>query len=386
MVFICFSPLANAEDLSTLTLEQATQLAINHNLQLKSALARRDVGQTQIKTANARLNPYLMSDNGIAERTYRLGLEQYIELGGKRKSRVAVATAQSQVIEADIRTQMLNLRTDVRRAYSHLYNALERKKTYQNIVQTTAELLAVAKKRQQSGDVAMVDVLGARIAFANARNDEQTVAYQAIEAKNRLSSLMNQPLEPNIQLAPPTTFAQENLLLIPQSPKSGQPLQVQVSEAVVNLDALIQQAMKDRPELQGNLRAQAVEQKQLALARANRIPSLRLAAGPDLVTGLDGVFSAFFMMGNLEIPVFNRQQDPIQEALAQIKQLQLPQQSLKNQITYEVINAHIAFIANKERVKNYETELLPDAEHVVTLARLSFQEEKASILTPINAQ
>ncbi|TWW08666.1 hypothetical protein E3A20_22030, partial [Planctomyces bekefii] len=37
--------------------------------------------------AQARLNPNLISDNGIAEKTYRLGLEKTFEMGNKRKKK-----------------------------------------------------------------------------------------------------------------------------------------------------------------------------------------------------------------------------------------------------------------------------------------------------------
>lgn len=366
------------------TLDQAIGTAIQNNPQLKAAQARLGVSEAQIITAGARLNPSILSDNGIAEKTYRLGIEQTLELGGKRKKRVAVAQAQQQAVMTEINTVLLDLRTNVRRTYTRLYNAQEREKAYQDIVKTTERLLGVAQSREQAGDIARVDVLGARIAVTNTRNDLQSASYQVIEARNGLNALLNQPINASAQLIPPSPFSQADLIKLPK-PEQGAPLQGAVTEATANLEALIQEALTNRPELQQTVRGFEVAQRQLELARSNRIPNLRLAAGPDMVFGDGSAFNAF-VTGNLDLPVFNRQQGPIQEALAQQKQLSLEQDAVKNRITYEVINAHTAFIANQERIKRYETELLPDAEQIVKLAQLSFQEGKASILTPINAQ
>lgn len=61
----------------------------------------------------------------------------------------------------------------------------------------------------------------------------------------------------------------------------------------------------------------------------------------------------------MELPVWNRQQGPIQKALAEQAQLQQEQIVLKNKITLEVTNAYNAFYANQDRVMRYETELFP---------------------------
>ena len=331
-----------------------------------------------------------MSDNGIAEGTSRIGLEQTIELGGKRHKRIAVAEAQRQVVLAELNTTLLDLRANVRRSYTQLFNAQEREKSYQEIVQTTERLLDIARKREQAGDIAKLDVLSARIARTNSRNDLQTAFYQVIEARNRLSALLNQPVSATVQLSPPSPFSQAALIKLPPvaSPQSV-PLQGSVQEATANLEKLIEQALTVRPEIQENAKRLDVVQRQLTLAHANRIPNLTLAAGPDIVyknpnNSVNDI--NVYISGNLELPVFNRQQGPIQQALAQQRQLEQEQQALKNQITYEVINAHTAFIANQERIKRYETELLPDAQDVVEMSQRSFQEGKSAILTPINAQ
>lgn len=383
---LCFSSVEAANLPPALTLDQAFALAIQNNPQFKAEQAHLGIGEAELKTAGGRLNPFLMSDNGIAERTYRLGVEQVLEIGGKRQRRLDLANTQLKATRANINTRLLELRADVRRAYTQLYNAQERQKTYENILQVTQELVEIAKKREQAGDIATLDVLQTEIINVNTNNDLQTVALEVTQSKNRMNSLLNQSLGNDLTIAPPNTLPQlgMEMSLLPM-PSTGPVLHGSVQVVDMELDRLIQQALAHRPEVKSNLAQIEVTQRQLALAQAYLIPNLMLAAGRDRVTGQGGGLSAF-IMGNLEIPLYNRQQGPIAEALAHQSQLKQETLAQKNRVALEVTNAYTAFIGNQARLQRYETQLLPYAVAVVDKSRRAFQEGKTSILTPINAQ
>lgn len=383
---LLFCPMAKAQTPpgQVLTLEQALTLAIQNNPQLKAAQSKLGVSQAEIITAGARLNPSLMSDNGIAEKTYRLGIEQTFQLGGKRHKRIALAQAQQDVLLAEINAVLLDLRANVRRAYTQLYYAQERLQTTRDIVATTGQLLDITQKREHAGDIARLDVLQADIVTVNARNDLQTANAQVVSARNSLNSLLDQPLDTTMPIAPPPST------LTPATPVTTSsnatlPLQGSIVQTEANLESLIHRALSRRPEITQIQQSIVVAQKQLELSQANRIPNLTVAAGPDRVAGSDGGNSVF-LIGNLELPVFNRQQGPIQEALARRTQLGQEQIALKNRITLAVTNAYTAFISNRDRVLRYEAELLPKAEVVVKKSRQAFEEGKSPILIPINAQ
>lgn len=372
-----------AEPDNTLTLEQAIDTAITSHPQIRAAQARLGVSQAEILTAGARLNPSLSSDNGIAEKTYRLGIEQTIELGGKRRRRVAVAQAQREVVLAEINTFILDIRANVRRTYTQLFNLQERQRTAQEIYTIADRLLEVANKRESAGAISHLDVLQAQIASVNARNDVQTLSYEVLQTRTRLNALLNRPVTTPVNTVPPTPFPQT----VPGAPSAqGLPLQGDILQGSAKLEELIQEALDHRPELQRNLRSLEVTQRQLALAKANRIPNLSLTAGPDYVAEPGQKEFNVFVVGNLEIPLFNRQQGPIAEAMAKRIQLEQEQAALKNQITTEVSTAYIAFVANQERIKRYEVEILPQAQEVVEKSQRSFEEGKSSILIPLNAQ
>lgn len=386
ILIICF--LASPAFAESMTLDQAIDIAVQNNPHLKALQAKLGMSEADIKTAAARPNPTIMSDNGIAEDTYRAGIEQTIELGWKRKRRVSLAKAEQAVIQSEISGAVLNLRAEVRQSYIRLYLSQERQKAYEEILQNTEKLLEITQKREHAGDVAQLDVLQVNITVAKARNDLQTLVSQLVSTKNQLNTLLNQPLDTSLSLSPPTVFPQVAVEKNPSPDKTETgTLQVAVQKTEFNLDRLVEMALANRPEVQQNENAQDAARQKLALTKANRIPNLSLTAGPDIVVsgGGENQFNAFFI-ATMELPIWNRQQGAIQKALAEQAQLQQAQSALKNQITLEVTNAYNAFFAHQNRLMRYETELFPKAQEIVEKSRRSFEEGKSSILIPLNAQ
>jgi cobalt-zinc-cadmium efflux system outer membrane protein len=354
-----------AETPNPLTLDEAIRLAVENNAQLKAVQAKLGISEAEILIAGARLNPSLLSDNGIAEDTYRLGIEQTIELGGKRHKRVLVANAQRLVMNEEVNQALLDLKAQVRKAYTRLFYAQEQQHAYQEILTTTEKLVEITQKRQIVGDVAQLDVLQAKIAMVNARNELQTSANRVTEAFNHLNTVINKPLETRLQLAAPQ-----------KDPKAS-----------LSLNSLLTTALEQRPELKKRQEQLDVSEKQILLAKANRIPNLSLTVGPDLVTASEGNNQVnVFAIANIELPFWNRQQGAIELAKANRVQVEREIEATRNIINMEVTNAYNSFFTQQTRLMHYETEILPIAQEVLEKSKRSFEEGKSNILVPISAQ
>lgn len=365
-----------------LTLQQALDRALTGNPGLQATRARLGVSEAEIVTAGARLNPSVVSDNGIAEKTYRLGIEQTIRLGGKRHKQVSLAQAQRDVLLAEINTAILDLRAEVRRAYTRFFNAQERLKAAEEVVATNERLMNVAQKREKAGDVANLDVQQARVALLRARNGAQVAHGEVVQARTALNVLLGQPLATAWELSTPTLHPQP-----PVGDSSLEPLPLKggVSLQQADLETLVQEALTRRPEIQQNTREITVTERQLDVARANRIPDITVAAGPDLVVEDETELNAF-VVASIPVPLFNRQQGPILEAKARRTQLEAQQAALRNRVISDVTTAFTAFTLTQERIQRFESDLLPTAENVVNMSRRSFEMGKSNILVPLNAQ
>lgn len=373
------SQIALGKEATLFTLDDAIQVALTNNPAFKVITANQAIKQADITEAKAFPNPSVISDNGVAESTYRAGIQQTIILGGDRQKRIALAQAQGNVISENIRKAQLTLRTSVRRAYTQLYNQQQKHQTYQQLLTLSEELLTIAQKREKAGDIAQVDVLQSQLVVLQAQNNLQTATYDQAQALTEFATILNQPNLNKVTLAPPSQFP-EGLM---NPPVTQNTVQVDANESII--DRLISRALKQRPEMQENQIAVTVTQHAEALSKAERIPDLTLAVGPDIVVGAGGSINAF-AIASMEIPLFNRQQGAIEKAKAQRQQLYLESEAIRNQISLEVKTAYNNFEKNKVLLQRYRHHLLPTAHILVKKARLAFEAGKTSILFPINAQ
>lgn len=359
---------------NSITLSKAIELGILNNPTLKIARAKLGISDAQILQAGLIPNPSIISDNGFAEDTFRVGIEQTIELGNKRSKRVKLARIQKEVVVQELVATTLDVRANVRTSYIQVYNSQQKLLTAQEILETTSKLANIAKLREEAGDIAKLDVLQAEIKMISAKNDIQNAKLELNKAFNSLSANIGQNLNRDIVLAPPDLLKEFN---------SALEMPAEENEEVLN--TLIEKAYSTRPEIlaiQKNIEAQ---NQRLKVARANIVPDLTVSAGADIVTGEEKRTSAF-VIGSIDVPVFNHQQGVIKEIKAQKEVYEKELDAQKIIVAQEVKNAYSGIVANAQSLKIYENELIPHSKDVVEKSELSFKEGKSNILVPLNSQ
>ena len=153
---------------------------------IQAERARRGIVDADVLTARWSIpNPVVMTDNGTAEYTYRLGLTQKIELGGKRRRRISLAMARYAVLESDLRVLAASLRADARRTYMDAFFAQERERMLIELIRSIDELLAIADARP--GDIPKADVLEVRIIRLKARQALENSKFEHLQADIRLN-------------------------------------------------------------------------------------------------------------------------------------------------------------------------------------------------------
>ncbi len=362
-----------------ITLNDALETALQHNPKLNLTRAKLAIYDADITISKARYNPSLVSDSGIAEKTYRLGIEKIFELGNKRGKRIEVAKANKEVNLAELEVQTLDLKAETRQAYTQLYILQEKNKSYEEISSAAEAFHKIAIKREEGGEIANLEVLEIELSLLNTRNELEDIKAQLVEAQLKFNSLLNYPLDTKLELLNPAQ-------VLDTSASDSKYLQAQINENLANLQELTSSALLNRPELKQNFHSKISSQKELELAKASRIPNLALTVGPDLVLNDSGNDIGVFIMSNLQLPILNRQQGQIQSALAKQSIFDKEYLALENQIKYEVHSAFNTFSYNKERIKRYEEELLPKAQTINDKSKRCFEEGKCSALIPIAAQ
>ena len=363
------SPLMGwAEPMPSLNLKEALKIALENNPGFKAKALNLDIRQAQIKTARARPNPSLVSDNGSAEDTYRLGISYNFELGAKRKKRTQISETIFKAESELLKAERINFRSEVRQAYSQLYYAKKQLDALEQLNENTTELLNIASKREKAGDIPVFEVTQAELSQLNTENQLDKAKYQVEEAHHQLEFLLNTQLAEDLEIEAP-----KDLVNLPET------------LSMENLSKETNLLLLNKPELKTSELKQELVDQELKLTKTKRVPDLLLSVGPDFVTGDDSAIGAF-VMAQMSLPVFNRNHGEIEAAKAKKEQLALEHQSIINKLKAELEHAYLAYLFHLKTLARYETEILPKAKELLDKSYRSFELGKSPISVSIKAQ
>lgn len=356
------------------SIDEAIEIALQNSGELKTETAKIQIAKSQVEIAKSRLNPSFITDNSFAEDTYRTGVEFVVETANKRKKRTEIAQIQEEIVQEEINAKILDIRTKVRHAYVALYSAQEKEKAAYEILQTIETLLDATKKKYEAGSIAQIDLTQVEIMQTNAKNDLECAKNEINRSYNELNLLLGFSLASDCRVEKPAfeNYFKDLLSLDEEGHKK-------------NIEFLEEQAYKFRNELKIDQNNIVLAQKQLGLAKANRVPNLSLSGGVGVVRG-DNAKTSGFVMGGFDIPIFDRQKGQIQEAVALENQYRTQYEYEKSKISVEVKDAYNNLVTSTKLVANYENELLPKARDIAYKSRRRFEEGKDGIIVPLFAQ
>jgi outer membrane protein, heavy metal efflux system len=349
---------AHAGTPEELTLKKAFVMASAENPQLKAKQMELEMGEGDIRTAGLLDNPVLVSDSGIAEKTYRVGIKQTIPLGRRRKHQVDLAVAQLDVTQAQVDTAWLTLKREIRKTYMRLFLAQQKQQAFKEVYDNLQELAVVLKAKKAK------ECMQLELSQLQVENKIQMGNAEIFQARSKLNTLLNKPLTQQWKLSPP-----ENLIK-----KEGW------------LDELVEEALTHRPEIQQKKYEVDVVKEEMALAKSKRIPDLALTVGPDWVTEKGQKEVGAFFITNLELPIFNRNQGQIQKHMAHLMQLEYEQAALQNQIRMQVVNAYVIFQEAQAQLIHYQQILKPKSKELVKLVQKDLESGYSSIEDALDAQ
>lgn len=358
------------------TLARVMRAVETQHPQIRALQAQRPVLDARVLTARSSIpNPLLLSDNGTAEYTYRLGVTQTLELGGKRWRRVDTARAEMGMHDAELRILAATLRAEARRTYMEAFFAQEREARLIELIRSVDELLGLADALP--GDIPHADVLEAKITRLKARQALEQAKFEHLQADIRLNSLLGNPPSVELELVSPARDRPPKWLDLQNDDWRD--------EFLAAYDLLIAEALRQRPELARLRSAREVVSKEERLARANRAPDMTVSLGPDMVPGGKPAWGAFFMVA-LQVPIFDRQQGPLAEARARREQLGQENAALEHEIARQLADAVALASFQQSQLRLYEGELLPTADAVYQDARQAFLAQQSPFLVAVRAQ
>lgn len=359
-----------------ITLDEAIQLALQHNHNLLAARTTIQQNQAQEITANLRPNPDLFVDwdylpafspnsaNGAylqASTEADAGLSYLIERGKKRQARLraakdATTVALSSVAdnERTLTFQVASQFLTAELAESTLDLAQQDLKDYQNTVELT-------EIRYRSGAVSQDDYLKIKIQLLQFQND---VAQAQLAKVEGLADLRQ-------TLGPESVPVNYDIV--------GQ-FEYQAVKA--NLEDLQIRALQMRPDLRAAQQGITAANSQYLLAKADAKQDLTVQANYTHVNGING--ASFYT--SIPLPIFNRNQGEIARTRYAITQSQELEKRASGQVATDVHDAYYTLQTNDQIVQLYLSGYLAEAQADRDIAEYSYQRGAASLLDFLDAE
>jgi cobalt-zinc-cadmium efflux system outer membrane protein len=359
-----------------LTLDEAIQLALQNNHNLKAAQTTIQQNQAQEITANLRPNPVFTADaqflpifqpenftatyiDNVVQ--FDLGVSYLFERGKKRQHRLQAAqdtTAQTKSTVADNeRTLTFNVASQffsVQLAESTLDLAIEDMKSFQNTVD-------ISLARYKAGDISEGDYLKIKLQLLQFQSDVSQAQLAKIQALVGLRQLLGyHTVGPDFDVS-----ADFDYLAV-----------------TIKLEDLQVKALQSRADLRAAQQGVIAAKSQYELAKANGKVDVTGTFNYDHVS--DTNTGSFF--GSFQIPIFNRNQGEIARTNFAINQAQELELAANDQVMSDVLNAYEAVRDNDQVVTLYRSGYLDAAKQSRDISEYSYKRGAASLLDYLDAE
>ena len=369
------SALAQTTGPTTITLEEAIQMALQHNHNMLAARTSIQQSEAEETTANLRPNPTLFADweylplSHSAQNSQYLhdstegdiGLGYLLERGKKRQHRLQAAK--------DITAQTRSLVTDNERALSFntaslfvnaqfAESALELADKDLKSFQKTVDL---SQLRYDKGAISEDDYLKIKLQLLQFETDYQQADLAKVQALSDLRQLLGyESISAGYDVAGPFDY---------------QPLKG-------NLEDFQLKALQNRPDLRAAQQGVIAAQSQYGLQRAIGKQDVTVQGNYSHVNGIN----AATIYGSVPLPIFNRNQGEIARTRIAITQAQEQEKATNGQALTDVRDAYEGLRVSDRIVMLYRSGYLDVAEKDRDIAEYAYQRGAVSLLDFLDAE
>jgi cobalt-zinc-cadmium efflux system outer membrane protein len=368
-----------------ITLDEAIQMALQHNHNMLAARTAIDQSLAMEVTANLRPNPVLFADweylplnnpakqnpglyNGVSTADYLhnnteadLGLSYLIERGHKRQARYQAAkdvTAQTRSLVADnergLTYQVATLFTNVQLAESTIDLAQQDLKSFQQTVD-------IGEFQFQSGGISEDNYLKIELQLLQFETDLD----QAQLAREQGLSDLRQLLGYESVSADYDVVAAFDYL----------PLKANLADLQI-------QALLNRPDLRAATQGVTAANSSYLLAKADAKPDLTVQGNYSHVNGINA--ATFY--SSIPLPIFNRNQGEIARTRSVITQMQEQQAFTNGQVLTDVKDAYEGLKSNDRVVLLYQDKYRDIAKKDRDIADYAYHRGAIALLDFLDAE
>jgi cobalt-zinc-cadmium efflux system outer membrane protein len=360
----------------TISLDDAIQMALRHNHNLLAARTTIQQSEAEEITANLRPNPVILSDwqflpifqpsqfsadylDNTAQ--FDLGVSYLFERGKKRQHRLRAAkdfTAQTRSLVADnergLAFSVASGFINVELAESTLALAQQDLQSFQNTVE-------IAQARYKAGDIGEDDLLKIKLQMLQFETDVSAAKLARVQGLSDLRQLLGyESITADYDVAGVFDY----------QPVKG------------NVDDFQAMALQNRPDLRA---------AQQGVTAANSQHALQQAIGKRDITGEInythiGYLNDVSLFGQMQMPIFDRNQGEIARAAYAITQAQEQERFANGQVLTDVRDAFENLRTNDQVVGLYRSGYLDEAQQSRDISEYAYRHGAASLLDFLDAE
>ena len=368
--------LAQKPGAMTISLDDAIQMALRHNHNLLAARTTIQQSEAEETTANLRPNPVILGDaqflpifspsefsadyiDNTAQ--FDLGVSYLFERGKKRQHRLQAAKDQTAVTRSQVDDNERSLTfsvasqfINVELAESTLELATQDLKSFQNTVD-------IGEARYKAGDIGEGDLLKIKLQMLQFQTDVSAARLAQVQGLSDLRQLLGyESITPDYDVAGAFDY----------QPVKG------------NLEDFQARALQTRPDLR------AAEQ---GVTAANSQHELQKAIGKRDVTAQASYSHVSYsnsisLFGQIQLPVFDRNQGEIARAGFAITQAQEQEKFANGQVLTDVRDAFENLRTNDQIVGLYRSGYLDEAQQSRDISEYAYRRGAASLLDFLDAE
>jgi cobalt-zinc-cadmium efflux system outer membrane protein len=356
-------------------LEQAVQLALEHNHTLKAARTTIQQSQAEEITAAIRPNPAFIYDdlfvpitpgeftaanfNNITE--FDVGASYTIERGHKRQARVRAARDTTLVTRSQVTDTDRGLTFNVAQQFINVLLAKSNLEFAQADLASFQQTVDVSEARYKAGNISENDFLRIKLQLLTFQTDVSSAQLALTQALASLRQLIGYD-------ALPANYDVEGDLAYSALP--------------LNKEDLLAIALKLRPDLRAAEQGVTAAESQHLLAKANGKRNLTTSL---LYTHVSALNSTSFSL-NTDIPVFDRNQGEIARTRYAVTQSQETKTATEETVMTDVTNAYEGLKTNEQVLQLYQSGYLKSAQDSRDISEYAYTRGAASLLDFLDAQ
>jgi cobalt-zinc-cadmium efflux system outer membrane protein len=358
------------------TLEDAIQMALQHNHNLLAVRTTIQQSQAEETTANLRPNPVLLGDSQFLPvfqpsqltsdyldntAQFDLGISYLFERGKKRQHRLQAARDQTAVTRSQVADNERSLTfsvasqfINVELAESMLELANQNLKSFQNTVD-------IGESRYKAGDISEDDLLKIKLQLLLFQTDVSAARLARVQGLSDLRQLLGyESISADYDVA--GTFDYQ--------PVKG------------NLEDFQAKALQTRPDLRAAQQGVAAANSQYHLQKAIGKKDVTAQISYTHLTDINNIS----LFGQIPLPIFDRNQGEIARTGFAITQAQEQEKFASGQVMTDVRDAFENLRSNDQIVGLYRSGYLDQAQQSRDISEYSYRHGAASLLDFLDAE